>query len=87
MYINNDSTAIFSTHPSRPFKYGYALTKEQSLETFEERYAGYDLKRGEVMAGAGAASGWIMAALSVTLDSISFYMKGIDTKYLNSYQF
>jgi len=86
-YINNDSTAIFSTHPSRPFKYGFALSKEECDETFGEYLRGYNLKKGEVVAEVGAASGWIMGALSVSLDSVTFYIEDIDTNYLNNYQF
>lgn len=82
LYVNNDSTAVYSTHPSRPYKYGYAFTKEQCME-FSEDVAIYDIKKGDVIADVGAASGWLEGALSVLVDSVTFYIQDIDTNYAN----
>lgn len=86
-YINNDSTAIYSTHPGRPFRYGYPISKKLCEETFNEYIRGYDLNKGEAVAEIGAASGWILGAMSVNLDSITFYAEDIDTMFLNEQQF
>ena len=86
-YINNDSTAVFSTNPSRPFKYGYPLSKEICQTDFRDYLVNYDFHPHEVVAEVGAASGWIMGVLSVSLDSVTFYVEDIDTVLLNNYQF
>jgi tetratricopeptide (TPR) repeat protein len=86
-YINNDPTDIYSTHPSRPFKYGYAYTKEQCKENFENYLADYKFKKGDVIADIGAASGWMDAAFSVLVDSLTFYSEDIDTIFLNKSEF
>lgn len=86
-YINNDSTAVFSTNPSRPFKYGYPLSREICRQDFKLYLNGYDFHKKEVVAEVGAASGWIMGVLSVSLDSVTFYIQDIDTVLLNAYQF
>ena len=82
-YINNDSTAIFSTHSSRPFKYGYALKKEELTDYYNENFAGFGVKNGEIVADIGGASGWIDGVISVFTDSVSFYIEDIDTNYAN----
>ena len=86
-HVNNDSTAIFSTHPSRPFKYGYAYTKDGCENYFRKYVRDYKFNKGDVVADIGAASGWIDAGISVLIDSVTFYIQDIDTIYLNQNQF
>lgn len=82
-YINNDSSEIFSTHASRPFKYGYAYTRKQCEEEFTDLVKAFQFKKGETVAEVGAASGWIMAAISVFTDSVTYYIEDIDSNYAN----
>lgn len=84
-YINNDSTAIFSTHPSRPFKYGYAYSKEE-CEVFRPVLNYYGIKNGDIIADVGASSGWLEGVFSVMVDSVTFYVQDIDTNILNKDQ-
>jgi hypothetical protein len=84
-YANNDSTAIFSTHPSRPFKYGFAYSKEE-CETFRPSLKNYGIKNGDIVASVGASSGWLEGVFSVMLDSVTFYVQYIDTNILNTNQ-
>lgn len=84
-YINNDSTAIYSTHPSRPFKYGFAYSKEE-CETFRPTLKNYGIKNGDIIASVGASSGWLEGVFSVMLDSVTFYVQDIDTNILNKDQ-
>jgi tetratricopeptide (TPR) repeat protein len=87
-YINNDSTAIFSTHPSRPFKYGYAYkTKEECNQQFGGVLTDFQLKSGDIVADVGAASGWVEGVLSVLIDSVTFYIEDVDTSYSNLSEF
>lgn len=77
----NDSTAIYSSSTSRPFKYGFALTKSECNYYFQDYLNDYKFKKGEVIADVGAASGWIEGAFSVLLDSLTFYIQDIDTSW------
>ncbi len=86
-YTNNDSTAIFSTHASRPFKYGHAYTKAECYEHCGPLLKQYRIKSGDVVADIGAASGWKDGIFSVILDSVTFYIEDIDTNLLNKDQF
>ena len=85
-YINNDSIAIFSTHPSRPFKYGFAYTIEESKKAYNESLIQFDIKKGDVVADIGAASGWQEGIISIFVDSVTFYIQDIDTNYSNTEQ-
>jgi tetratricopeptide (TPR) repeat protein len=85
-YINNDSTGTFSTNPSRPFMYGYALSKKECEEDFGTLLAALNPKKGEKIAEVGAASGWVLGALSVFTDSITYYVQDIDPHYSNQEQ-
>jgi SAM-dependent methyltransferase len=85
-YINNDSTGLFSTHPSRPFKYGYAYNKEECSDGYKSLFLDLGLKKGDVVADIGAASGWIEGIFSVFSDSITYYVEDIDTNYANESQ-
>jgi 2-polyprenyl-3-methyl-5-hydroxy-6-metoxy-1,4-benzoquinol methylase len=85
-YINNDSTAIVSTHPSRPFKYGFAYTIEESKKAYNESLIQFDIKKGDVVADIGAASGWQEGIISIFVDSVTFYIQDIDTNYSNTEQ-
>jgi tetratricopeptide (TPR) repeat protein len=82
-YTNNDSTAIYSTNSSKPFKYGYAYDKAECRYKFESLISDFELKSGEVIADVGAASGWVEGAISVLMDSMDFYVEDIDTMYAN----
>jgi tetratricopeptide (TPR) repeat protein len=86
-YVNNDSTAIFSTHASRPFKYGYAYTKKQCETIFGQYVKDYQIEKGDYIADIGAASGWMEGAFSVLVDSVHFYIQDIDTIFLNKKEF
>jgi ubiquinone/menaquinone biosynthesis C-methylase UbiE len=78
-----DSSNIYSTHPNKPFKYGFALSKEQNDYYYKEDISFYKLKKGDVVAEIGAASGWRCGIISLYTDSITFYVEDIDTSYLD----
>lgn len=84
--MKEDSTGLISTHPSRPFKYGYAHTLEE-CEEYRRDFEDYNIKSGDVIASVGAASGWIEGIYSTMTDSVTFYIQDIDTTYLNEEQF
>lgn len=84
-YINNDSTAIFSTHQSRPFKYGYAYSKDE-CESFRPKLNDFKIKNGDIIADVGAASGWLEGVFSTMVDSVTFFIQDIDTNILNKNQ-
>ena len=86
-YINNDSNAVYSTHPGRPFRYGPAYDYEKGSEYRNDFLKEYNFKKHEVVAEVGAASGWMLGLLSVFTDSVTFYVEDIDTNYLNADQF
>lgn len=86
LYIENDSTSFYSTHPSRPFKYGYPISIGQCEEMRNESFKYYDIKKGDVIADVGAASGWLDGAFSVLIDSVTFYVQDVDTHFLNQDQ-
>lgn len=85
-YINNDSTSIYSTNSSRPFKYGYAYTKEESNLYFSSYLKNFKIENGDYVADVGAASGWIEGAMAVFTDSVTFFIEDIDTNLLNKEQ-
>ncbi|MBS1635258.1 MAG: methyltransferase domain-containing protein [Bacteroidetes bacterium] len=82
-YTNNDSTSIFSTHKSRPFKYGFAFNKTDATDYYEQNLEAYHLRNGQTIADVGAASGWHEGILSLMFDSMHFYVEDIDTNLLN----
>ncbi|MBL7812750.1 MAG: tetratricopeptide repeat protein [Bacteroidetes bacterium] len=84
-YINPDSTAVYSTHPGRPFHYGYAYSRED-CEMFRNALQQYGIRKGDVVADVGAASGWLEGVFSVMVDSVDFYVQDIDTHFLNHNQ-
>lgn len=86
-YRNNDSTAIVSTHRSRPFKYGYAYSREECEQQFRSKVKQFGFKKGDVVADIGAASGWKDGAYSVFTDSVTFYIQDINRVFLNKKQF
>lgn len=83
--ILQDSTSIYSLHPSKPFKYGYAYTLEE-CEDDRRELEEYNIKNGEVVASIGAASGWKEGVYSTMLDSVTFYIQDVDTSFLNQDQ-
>lgn len=83
--IINDSTSIYSIHPSRPFKYGFAYSKEK-CEEYRDVLNRLNIKNGDVVADIGAASGWIDGIFSTMTDSVTFYIQDIDTLFLNQVQ-
>lgn len=86
-YINNDSTAIFSTHSSRPFKYGYALDRMECRQHYNHHLIHFGIRNGETVADIGGASGWLSGILSVYTDSVTYYVQDLDTVFLNSREF
>lgn len=86
-YVNDDSAAIYSTSHKRPFRYGFAYSKEQVEKKFAQMLKFYDLRPGEVVGDIGAASGWMDGALSVLTDSVTYYVQDINTVFLNEDEF
>lgn len=86
-YINDDSLAVYSTHYSRPFKYGFPFKKAECEQRFAEAVIGFGIRSGDVIAEVGAASGWLEGVFSVLVDSVTFYVQDIDTHFLNKDQF
>lgn len=83
---SDDSTAIYSKHPSRPFKYGYAYTRHEAEKYFASDLSAFGIRNGEIVADVGAASGWNEGLLSVFCDSVTFYIQDIDTNFANEEQ-
>ena len=86
-YDNPDITSIYSTHPERPFRYGYPYERDEIIELFEDGFKAYEISAGDNVAEIGAASGWLTAAFSVLSDSVTYYIQDIDTNLLNQTQF
>ncbi|MFT5778796.1 MAG: tetratricopeptide (TPR) repeat protein [Crocinitomicaceae bacterium] len=86
-YVNPDVTSVYSTHPERPFRYGFPYERSEILSTFEDRFIAYGIKSGDVVAEIGAASGWLQGVFSVLSDSVTYYIQDIDTNVLNKKQF
>ena len=82
-YDNPDITSMYSSHPGRPFKYGYPYKRDEIFETFEEDFHIYCIKSGDIVAEIGAASGWLEGVFSVFSDSVTYYVQDIDTVVLN----
>ncbi len=85
-YVNMDVTAIYSTNPERPFRYGYPFNRKQIEEFYGQTVIEYGINTGDVIAEVGAASGWLDGALSVLVDSVTFFVQDIDTNLLNEEQ-
>ncbi|SFB75203.1 Tetratricopeptide repeat-containing protein [Flexibacter flexilis DSM 6793] len=85
-YENDNPNAIISTNPSRPFKYGFAYSREE-CEKYRKNLTLYGIKKGDVVAEVGAASGWMEGIYSVMTDSVTYYVQDIDTILLNPDQF
>mgnify|MGYP001056500051 FL=1 len=71
-YDNPDITSIYSTHPERPFRYGYPYERDEIIELFEDGFKAYEISAGDNVAEIGAASGWLTAAFSVLSDSVTY---------------
>lgn len=84
-YANGDSASIFSTNEKKPFKYGYALSKQQCT-WFKAKFKDLEIKNGETIADVGAASGWMDGIFSLFVDSVTFYIQDIDSNYLSKTQ-
>jgi len=85
-YICNDSLSSWSTHPSRPFIYGFNYTKEQCKQFIPE-IEFMELKPGQKVAGIGSASGWYEGALSVNTQNIHYTIEDVNERLLNQKQF
>lgn len=85
-YICNDSLSTWSTHPSRPFIYGFNYTKEQCKQFIPE-IEFMELKPGQKVAGIGSASGWYEGALSVNTENIHYTIEDVNKRLLNQQQF
>ena len=83
LYIENDSTSVYSTHPSRPFKYGFPISREQCEDLRNGAFGYYNIRKGDVVADVGAASGWLDGAFSVLTDSVTYYVQDVDTHFLS----
>lgn len=83
LYIENDSTSVYSTHPSRPFKYGFPISREQCEDMRNGAFGYYNIQKGDVVADVGAASGWLDGAFSVLTDSVTYYVQDVDTHFLS----
>ncbi|SFC25080.1 Methyltransferase domain-containing protein [Flexibacter flexilis DSM 6793] len=85
LYVSNNPDAIISTHSSRPFKYGFAYSREE-CEQYRGTLTLYNIKKGDVVAEVGAASGWLEGVYSVMTASVTYYVQDIDTSILNQDQ-
>ncbi len=76
------SDALFSYSRKKPFKYGYAYTLEE-CKNFADIAKEYGIKKGDIIADVGAASGYTDGAMSLVCDSVTFYIEDINKVYLN----
>lgn len=76
-YICNDSTAFFSTHPAKPFRYGEVVDKNK-INTYRKQAEFFDFQPGDSVVSIGAASGWYEGAISVFTDSVDYLIQEID---------
>ena len=79
-------SSIYSSHPDRPFKYGYPYNRDEIFELFEKDFQNYDIRSGDVVGEVGAASGWLEGVFSVFSDSVTYYVQDIDSVFLNKTQ-
>jgi SAM-dependent methyltransferase len=85
LFINNDSSAFYSTHPSKPFKYGETYSYKECLS--KKRFFDFlEIKSGDSVASIGAASGWYEGAISVFTDSVFYRIQDVENKILNEKQ-
>ncbi len=85
-HINKDVTAIFSTHPDRPFEYGYPYTRKEILDGYKDKFEAYGIDSRMVVASVGAASGWMQGIFSVFSEHVTYYVQDIDDQVLNQEQ-
>jgi tetratricopeptide (TPR) repeat protein len=85
-YNNPDISTVYSTHPERPFRYGYPLERDEIFDLLEDTFNAYQIHTGPVVAEIGAASGWLEGAFSLFSDSVTYYIQDIDTNLLNKKQ-
>jgi SAM-dependent methyltransferase len=81
-----DITTFYSTHPERPFRYGYPLNYFDITQNALNILRAYKIKPGYKVAEIGAASGWTLGFLSMYTDSVSYFAQDIDTNFLNQTQ-
>lgn len=86
-YDNPDVTDIYSTHPDRPFRYGYNYDYKEILEAYTDHYTAFGIQPENVVAEVGAASGWLEGVFSIFSDSVTYYIQDIDSVLLNETQF
>lgn len=82
-YINDDVTSIYSTHPDRPFRYGFPYEQVEVIAFYHQKFDNYGIDSGLVVAEVGAASGWLEGIFSVFSENVTYYVQDIDTNYLN----
>jgi SAM-dependent methyltransferase len=70
-------TSIFRPYPCGP------ILDEEGVQIFKKQNEFLGLKQGVVFADLGASSGYYDAAMSVFLDSVTFYLNDIDQHCLN----
>lgn len=85
-YICNDSLAFGSSHPSRPFKYGFNYTYEQ-CQQFIRDIEFLNLQPGQNIASVGAASGVFEGAFSVNTENIHYTIEDVNKYILNEKEF
>jgi SAM-dependent methyltransferase len=78
-----DITSLYSTHPDRPFRYGYPLNYFNLSIDYQNQLLAYGIQKGDKVAEIGAASGWILGMFAIYTDSVSYFAQDIDTNHLN----
>jgi SAM-dependent methyltransferase len=86
MYDVPDMYEIYSTHPSRPFRYGYPYTPAEIPVNYFNQLNAYNIKPGDAVAEVGAASGWLLGLFSMYTDSVNYFAEDIDTNLLSASQ-
>ena len=86
LHPSQDSTAIYSSNKSRPFKYGFAYDTaafRHQTETIKKMLDFIDIKKNDYVADVGGASGWYEAMFSVFTEGVNYFVEDIDTAYSN----
>jgi len=78
---------FYSNDPNKPFKFGVAYSYKQCMTIIKTSKNDFDIKNGERIADIGAASGYMDGAISVSCDSVDFYIQDVNTSLLNTKEF
>lgn len=73
----------YSLDPKKPYVLGIVYDKEDCFGSLQEEIDYYGILKHQTIADVGAASGYRTVALSVTLDSVNFFIQDISDFYLN----